>query len=125
MGRAGFAAFVEQVQGKYLATQHHCTNTLITFTGPDTAKAKTYATNYHNMRSNYHNITDGDDDLSPDPHHDRTNTGVYWLLIPSMMIQWWIAWIVLRFCRQLSRLSGPERQYLAEYKPRAIAVLYH
>jgi hypothetical protein len=47
MGLAAFSAFIEKVQGKYVATQHHCTNTIVTFTSAETANAKTYATNYH------------------------------------------------------------------------------
>lgn len=31
MGRAAFSAFIEKVQGKYESTQHHCTNTVVTF----------------------------------------------------------------------------------------------
>ena len=47
MGLDKFSAFIEQVQIKYEATHHHCTNTIITFNGNDEASAKTYATNYH------------------------------------------------------------------------------
>ena len=48
IGLAGFSGFIETVQGKYAATHHHCTNTVVTF-GEDSAAAfaKTYATNYH------------------------------------------------------------------------------
>jgi hypothetical protein len=72
-----------------------------------------YATNYQNMRSNRSTTTT----------HDEAP--VYWLLIPTMLVQFWIAWIVARFWRQLSRLSVHERHYLSDYKPRTIAVLYH
>ena len=47
MGLAGFSAFIDKVQGKYVGTHHHCTNTEITFGAAGTAFAKTYATNYH------------------------------------------------------------------------------
>mmetsp|Transcript_3929 Transcript_3929/g.7424 ORF Transcript_3929/g.7424 Transcript_3929/m.7424 type:complete len:124 (-) Transcript_3929:79-450(-) len=47
MGLAAFSGFIETVQGKYVATHHHCTNTIITFPEEGKAFAKTYATNYH------------------------------------------------------------------------------
>ena len=67
-----------------------------------------YATNYHNIHSSNHG-----------------ETSIYWVLIPSMLVQFWIAWIVLRFYGQLSRLSDHERRYLSQYKPREITVLFH
>ena len=62
MGRAGFASFIETVQGKYEATQHHCTNTLVSITGAGTATAVTYAANYHKKKDgtmfNYFGVYD-------------------------------------------------------------------
>lgn len=69
-----------------------------------------YATNYHDVRSN---------------RSSDAEASIYWLLIPSMLVQFWIAWIVMQFYHQLSRLSDHERDYLSQYKPRAITVLYH
>ena len=47
MGLDAFAGFIEKIQGKYSATQHHNTNSVVTFTGEGTAFVKTYAANFH------------------------------------------------------------------------------
>ena len=65
MGLAGFSGFIEKVQGKYVATHHHCTNTDITFAEDgQSAFAKTYATNYHfkkdGTRFNYYGVYEDD-----------------------------------------------------------------
>ena len=51
------------IQAKYFGTQHNNTNCRVTITGPDTAVATTYASNYHKKteahgggRFDYHGV---------------------------------------------------------------------